>query len=106
LLGGETVGARTDAHAAKGRTTVRGPMIVWTMLAALLVGLSALTYSYSGITHTGQLSSAEHEADEGYFNVGQDATTMAKPGTDLHAWLKGHNGQRIRIAIDADTQSQ
>jgi hypothetical protein len=81
-------------------------MIAWTMFAALLAGLSALTSSYSGITHTGQLSAAEHEADEGYFNVGQDTTIMVKPGTELHAWLKGHNGERVRIAIETDTESQ
>jgi hypothetical protein len=48
---------------------------------------------------TVQVSSAEHETDEGYFALGKDATVMAKPGTDLHRFLSRQNGRQVRVTL-------
>ena len=80
-------------------------MLAWTLLAFFLLGLSAVAYTFGGTTLTGQLTSADHEAEEGYFNIGQDATIMVKPGTELHAWLKNHVGERLRITVEPDASS-
>jgi hypothetical protein len=80
-------------------------MIAWTLLAFFLLGLSAVAYSFGGTTLSGQLSAADHEIEEGYFSLGQDTTIMVKPGTELHGWLKNHVGERLRITVEPDADS-
>jgi hypothetical protein len=48
---------------------------------------------------TVQVSAAEHEAQEGYFSLGDDTTVMVKPGTDLHQFLNSRRGKKITIRI-------
>lgn len=45
------------------------------------------------------VSSAEHEAQEGYFTLGDAATVMAKPGSDLYKFLARHRGKKVRITL-------
>jgi hypothetical protein len=45
------------------------------------------------------VSSAEHEAQEGYFSLGDTATVMVKPGSDLYKFLSRHRGKKIRISL-------
>ena len=79
---------------------MRNAMIGWMVVAALLLGLS-LGRAADGneTTMTVQVSSAEHESDEGYFALGKDATVMAKPGTELHRFLSRQNGRQVRITM-------
>ena len=79
---------------------MRNAMIGWMVVAALLLGLS-LGRAADGneTTMTVQVSSAEHETDEGYFSLGKDATVMAKPGTELHRYLSRQNGRQVRITL-------
>ena len=48
---------------------------------------------------TAQVSSAEHETEEGYFSLGTDATVMAKPGSPLFRFLARQKGQRVRLTL-------
>ena len=79
---------------------MRNAMIGWMVVAALLLGLS-LGQAADGneTTMTVQVSSAEHESDEGYFSLGKDATVMAKPGTELHRFLSRQNGRQVRVTL-------
>jgi hypothetical protein len=79
---------------------VRNAMIGWMVVAALLLGLS-LGRAADGdeTTMTVQVSSAEHETEEGYFALGKDATVMAKPGTNLQRFLARQNGRQVRITL-------
>jgi hypothetical protein len=79
---------------------VRNAMIGWMVIAALLLGMS-LGRAADGneTTMTVQVSSADHETDEGYFALGTDATVMAKPGSDLHRFLARQNGHHVRITL-------
>ena len=79
---------------------MRNAMIGWMVVAALLLGLS-LGRAADGneTTMTVQVSSAEHESDEGYFSLGKDATVMAKPGTELHRFLSRQNGRQVRVTL-------
>ena len=79
---------------------MRNAMIGWMVVAALLLGLS-LGRAADGneTTMTVQVSSAEHESDEGYFALGKDATVMAKPGTELHRFLARQNGRQVRVTL-------
>jgi len=79
---------------------VRNAMIAWMVVAALLLGLSLGRASDGDeTTMTVQISSAEHETDEGYFALGKDATVMARPGTELHRFLSRQNGRQVRVTM-------
>jgi hypothetical protein len=54
---------------------------------------------------TAQVSSADHETDEGYFSLGADATVIAKPGSSLFQFLARHKGRRVSMSVaDADAR--
>lgn len=75
-------------------------MIGWMVVAAVLLGMSIGRAADGDETIiTAQVSSAEHETQEGYFSLGTDATVMAKPGTDLHRFLSRQNGRQVRITL-------
>ena len=79
---------------------MRNAMIGWMVLAALLLGISiGRAADGNETTMTVQVSSADHETDEGYFALGKDATVMAKPGTELHRFLSRQNGHQVRITL-------
>jgi hypothetical protein len=48
-----------------------------------------------------RLSAADHEADEGYFSLGDGVTVIAKPGSELHRWLSANRGQKVRLRVEA-----
>lgn len=85
---------------------MRIAMTAWMVLALLLVGLGIGGASdRDETTVTVQVTSAEHELEEGYFSLGDSATVMAKPGTDLHRFLVRQRGKEIRIVLsEADTR--
>jgi hypothetical protein len=75
-------------------------MIGWMVVATLLLGLSiGRAADGDETTMTVQVSSAEHESDEGYFSLGKDATVMAKPGSELHRFLSRQNGRQVRVTL-------
>ena len=79
---------------------MRGAMIGWMVFAALLLGLSIGRAADRDETSlTAQISSAQHETDEGYFSLGPDATVVAKPGSELQRFLARQNGKKVRITV-------
>ncbi len=79
---------------------MRNAMIGWMVVAALLLGFSiGRAADGNETTMTVQVSSAEHETDEGYFSLGTDATVLAKPGSELHRFLARQNGRQVRITL-------
>lgn len=79
---------------------MRGAMIGWMMFAALLLGLSiGRAADRDETTLTAQISSAEHETQEGYFSLGPDTTVVAKPGSELQRFLARQNGKKVRISL-------
>jgi len=85
---------------------VRIAMTAWMVLALLLVGLGIGRASDTDETAvTVQVTSADHELQEGYFSLGDSTTIMAKPGSDLHRFLARQRGKKIRIVLsEADTR--
>src|SRR5436190_23685048 len=82
------------------RRAVRGAMIGWMMFAMLLLGLSiGRAADRDETTLTAQISSAEHETEEGYFSLGPDATVVAKPGSELQRFLARQNGKKVRLTV-------
>lgn len=79
---------------------MRGAMTGWMVFAALLLGLSiGRAADRDETTLTAQISSTEHETQEGYFSLGPDATVVAKPGSELQRFLARQNGKKVRITL-------
>jgi hypothetical protein len=74
---------------------------LWIALSFLvLLGLSGVRANDRDETVlTVQVSAAEHEAVEGYFSLGETATVMAKPGSDLYKFLSRQRGHSIKITL-------
>jgi len=48
---------------------------------------------------TVQVSSADHEVQEGYFTLGDSATVVAKPGSDLYKFLVRQRGRKVKVVL-------
>ena len=85
---------------------MRIAMGAWFLLALILFGLGVGWASDRDETIvTVQVTSADHELEEGYFSLGDTTTLMAKPGTDLHRFLSRQRGKKIKIVMtEADTR--
>jgi hypothetical protein len=77
--------------------------LAWLTLALLLFGLGRLTHAGDQLEVAGFVNATAQEADEGYFAVGSDAMIVVKQGSGLQRWLKGHSGDRVRLALSVDT---
>jgi hypothetical protein len=75
-------------------------MIGWMVVALTLIGLSiGRAEDKDEAVLTVQVSSAEHETQEGYFSLGSDTTVIAKPGSELYRFLSRQNGRKVRISV-------
>ena len=48
---------------------------------------------------TVQVSSADHEVQEGYFTLGDSTTVMVKPGSDVYKFLARQRGRKVKIVL-------
>ena len=72
----------------------------WLTLALLLLGFSVgRAFDRDETSLTVQVSSADHEQEEGYFSLGNNTTVLAKPGSDLYRFLTRQRGHKIRIVF-------
>ena len=75
-------------------------MVAWLTLALILVALSvgrALERDETVLTV--KVSSADHETEEGYFSLGDNATVMVKPGSELYRFLSRQRGHKVKIVL-------
>jgi hypothetical protein len=80
---------------------VRNAMLGWMVAALVLIGLtmgSSASDTDEAVV-TVQVTSADHEIEEGYFALGDTATIMAKPGSDLHRFLTRQRGKKVKITL-------
>jgi hypothetical protein len=83
---------------------VRIVMAAWLALALLLVGISIGRASDRDETSlTVLVSSADHEQEEGYFSLGDSATMMVKPGSDVYRFLSRQRGHKVKILLQEST---
>ena len=81
-------------------------MTAWMALALLLVGISigrAAEREKDETIVTVQVSSADHELQEGYFALGEQATVLVKPGSSLYQFLSRQRGRKVRIVLTETT---
>ena len=79
---------------------MRIAMAAWLTLALVLVGLGiGRAADRDETVVTVQVTSADHEVQEGYFSLGENMTVMVKPGTDLYRFLSRQRGQKVKILL-------
>lgn len=79
---------------------VRIAMAAWLALALTLMALSVGRASDRDETIiTVKVTSADHETEEGYFSLGDNATVMVKPGSDLYQFLSRQRGHKVKIVL-------
>ena len=83
---------------------MRRLVVLVTLIATLLIGWSVA--AQEGFSLTGRLSATDQEADEGYFAIDQQTMIVVKPGSELHAYLRGQAGKRVRITVEPATDSE
>jgi hypothetical protein len=80
--------------------TFRHAMVAWVALALVLVGLSIGRAADRDETIlTAQVSSSDHELQQGYFTLGDSVTVMVRPGSDLHRFLTRQRGRKVKISL-------
>jgi hypothetical protein len=72
--------------------------IAVTVLLGTLTGLGAAANGRFSLD--GQLSANDQELQEGYFAINQNAMLVARPGTELHVYLKSMIGRKVRITVE------
>jgi hypothetical protein len=84
---------------------MRGIRNLWFAIFLLvLMGLAGTRASDQDETVlTAQVSAAEHEVAEGYFSLGDAATVMVKPGSDLYRFLVRQRGHSIKLTLTGST---
>ena len=75
------------------------------LAAALLVlGISIGRASDTDETVvTVEVNSADHEVQEGYFALGEQATVIVKPGSQLFQFLARQRGRKVKIVLTETT---
>jgi hypothetical protein len=78
------------------RLFAAGCLLLLLLVASFRVGQAS---ERDETTLTVEVSSADHELDEGYFSLGESATMMVKPGTALFRFLSSKRGHTVRITL-------
>ena len=80
---------------------MRKLLAAWVALALILMFALAVgrANDRDEAVMTVQVTSADHELQEGYFSLGDSATVIAKPGSDLHKFLSRQRGRKIKILL-------
>jgi hypothetical protein len=75
--------------------------IAW-FVAAVVLGVfgAAAAAALDEARVVAEVSAADHEVEEGYFTLGDGATVIAKPGSDLYRFLASHRGQKVRLLVE------
>jgi hypothetical protein len=77
------------------------------LLVVLGVALLGLTVAaQQGFSVSGRIGATDQEAQEGYFAIDSQTMLVVKPGTDIHAFMRSKVGQRVRITIEPDGESE
>ena len=86
---------------------MRIAMIGWMVVALLLLGFSVgRAYDKDETVVTVQVNSADHEVQEGYFALGEQATVMVKPGSALYQFLSRQRGRKVKIVLTEATSPE
>jgi hypothetical protein len=100
----------TSAGPEPGASVVRKGLASWPVLAVFFaIGTFVMGVAIGQASDrdetvmTVQVSSADHEVIEGYFTLGDNATVMVKPGSDLYKFLTRQRGRKVKIVLSDAT---
>jgi hypothetical protein len=79
-------------------------LLLSTIVVTLLLGWRVA--AQEGFVLSGRVSATDQEADEGYFAIDQQTMLVVKPGSELHGYLRGQSGKRVRIVVEPATDSE
>ena len=84
---------------------MRNAIVTCLVLALLLLGFTVGRASdRDEASLTVQVTSADHEAQEGYFTLGESATIVAKPNSALYKFLARQRGRKVKVVFtEAET---
>jgi hypothetical protein len=78
------------------RRVATAVVLVALLLAGFIIGRAS---EPEEMAITVQVTSADHEVDEGYFSLGESATLMVKPGTEFYRFLANRRGHQVRVTL-------
>lgn len=82
---------------------MRKAAAAWVTLAVILAFVAGLHVTAASdrdeTVITVQVSSADHELQEGYFTLGDSTTVMVKPGSDLYKFLSRQRGRKVKVTL-------
>ena len=84
---------------------MRRLVMLMALIGTLFAGLAAAAAQH-GFSLAGRLGATDQEAQEGYFAIDNQTMIVVKPGSDFHAYLKTKVGQRVRITVQPDSESE
>ena len=72
----------------------------WLVVALILlaIGIGRASDKDEAVV-TVQVTSADHELEEGYFSLGSNGTLMVKPGSDLYRFLCRQRGRKVKMVL-------
>lgn len=82
-------------------------MTRWITVVLIVLGylmFVAWLANAEGFSISGRVSATDQEADEGYFAIDQQTMLVVKPGSELHAYLRGQSGKRVRLTLAPETE--
>jgi hypothetical protein len=71
----------------------------------LLLGLG-IAFAQDSFSTSGRVSATDQEAEEGYFAVDAQTMIVVKPGSELHNYLRGKVGRRVRVTVETAAESE
>jgi hypothetical protein len=79
------------------------------VLLVALIGMFVMGLgvgAQDGFSVGGRLSATDQEAQEGYFAIDQQTMIVVKPNSELHTYLRGKVGQRVRVTVQSERESE
>jgi hypothetical protein len=91
----------------RGASVVRKGIVAVIAAALILIGYGVGRASDKDETVlTVKVTSADHEFQEGYFSLGENATVLVKPGSDLFRFLARQRDRTVTITLSERTTRQ
>ena len=83
---------------------MRRLVVVLVVLGIAWLGLTAA--AQQGFVVSGRLGATDQEAQEGYFAIDSQTMLVVKPGTEIHTYLRGKIGRRVKVTIEPEGESE
>ena len=80
-------------------------IMVGVLTGILLAGLG-IAAAQECMTIVGRLGATDQEAQEGYFAIDSQTMIVVKPGSELHTYLRGKVGRRVRVTVEPERESE